>query len=408
MATKCYKGKSHSLHIFLLSDILHAACVISSRFATINFLLRVLAQRIKQAGLKAGDLFIVLALVHFYLALSALTQHGGGIRGVSELVILDEIMKRIQRDRKLSDLPRPCDYFHLIGGTSTGGYVLLDSVMRYFMVKGRLRMDTTQALNAYNTIAGSVFSEENKKWTTQDGLFHATTLQNRVEDLVALRKCGDYMLDETDHSSLGKAFVVAMPAHNMTHPRLFRTYRAREPSSVNCKIWEAARATTAAVTFFERIAIGQEEFIDAGIKCYNPAIRLLSEAQTVFGGDRPLNCLVSIGTGHPGVIGLSTPSIVQNILPTDVVEVLKRIATDCESTAHELSERFGNAASSYFRFNVTHGAGSISLEEWRRMGEVEIHTRAYLNETVVNASINAVVSLLCKPGDNRVTLADAC
>ena len=46
---------------------------------------------------------------------------GGGIRGVSELIILDEIMKRVQHDMKLTDLPRPCDYFHLIGGTSTGG-----------------------------------------------------------------------------------------------------------------------------------------------------------------------------------------------------------------------------------------------------------------------------------------------
>lgn len=48
---------------------------------------------------------------------------GGGIRGVSELVILHEIMKRVQFDLKLPDLPPPCDYFDLIGGTSTGGQV---------------------------------------------------------------------------------------------------------------------------------------------------------------------------------------------------------------------------------------------------------------------------------------------
>jgi len=48
---------------------------------------------------------------------------GGGIRGVSELLILHEIMSRIQHDLALPDLPRPCDYFHLIGGTSTGGQV---------------------------------------------------------------------------------------------------------------------------------------------------------------------------------------------------------------------------------------------------------------------------------------------
>ena len=49
------------------------------------------------------------------------TVDGGGIRGVSELIILDEIMNRVQYKLQLPELPRPCDYFHLIGGTSTGG-----------------------------------------------------------------------------------------------------------------------------------------------------------------------------------------------------------------------------------------------------------------------------------------------
>ena len=51
----------------------------------------------------------------------SLSADGGGIRGVSELLILHEIMTRLQHDLKLNDVPRPCDFFHLIGGTSTGG-----------------------------------------------------------------------------------------------------------------------------------------------------------------------------------------------------------------------------------------------------------------------------------------------
>lgn len=46
---------------------------------------------------------------------------GGGVRGVCELVILDKIMTRIQERDGLDEIPKPCDYFHLIGGTSTGG-----------------------------------------------------------------------------------------------------------------------------------------------------------------------------------------------------------------------------------------------------------------------------------------------
>jgi len=49
---------------------------------------------------------------------------GGGVRGLSELIILREIMERIQYQRGLEELPLPCDYFDMIGGTSTGGFVI--------------------------------------------------------------------------------------------------------------------------------------------------------------------------------------------------------------------------------------------------------------------------------------------
>ena len=56
---------------------------------------------------------------------------GGGIRGLSELLIIKEIMHRLMVEENmkresngqslLTSLPKPCDYFDLIGGTSTGG-----------------------------------------------------------------------------------------------------------------------------------------------------------------------------------------------------------------------------------------------------------------------------------------------
>lgn len=35
--------------------------------------------------------------------------------------MLDCIMRRLQKKTHLEELPRPCDYFDMIGGTSTGG-----------------------------------------------------------------------------------------------------------------------------------------------------------------------------------------------------------------------------------------------------------------------------------------------
>jgi patatin-like phospholipase/acyl hydrolase len=46
---------------------------------------------------------------------------GGGIRGLSELIILKEIMQRIQHQEGREKMPLPSEYFDLICGTSTGG-----------------------------------------------------------------------------------------------------------------------------------------------------------------------------------------------------------------------------------------------------------------------------------------------
>jgi len=61
-----------------------------------------------------------------------LSLDGGGVRGLSSLVILEEIMKEIRRRDSLDEVPLPCEYFDLIGGTSTGGLIAI--------MLGRLRM----------------------------------------------------------------------------------------------------------------------------------------------------------------------------------------------------------------------------------------------------------------------------
>ena len=65
---------------------------------------------------------------------SLLSPDGGGIRGLSPLLILKEILYRIQQKRRLQELPRPCDIFDLAGGTSTGGYVaVIVSILQYLV-----------------------------------------------------------------------------------------------------------------------------------------------------------------------------------------------------------------------------------------------------------------------------------
>ncbi|KAK3171221.1 hypothetical protein OEA41_003305 [Lepraria neglecta] len=271
---------------------------------------------------------------------------------------------------------------------------------------GRLRMTTGDALRTYNVIAESVFCKANQKPSYKDGAFKATTLKKQIQDLVAAKELGEYIMRENNEAGSTKTFVCAIPAASMAHPRLFRSYAVRENPSTNCKIWEAARATTAAPTFFKCMTIvddggAQEDFLDGGLSFNNPAQLVLDEAFAIFGGASKLGCLVSIGTGHPGTIGLSQPDAFQKILPTEMVGVLKRIATNCEQIAHELARRFRQSPNRYFRYNVSHGVGNISLEEWKKMNEVQTHTKAYLEEVDVSSSIDKAVEILVRGGEAR-------
>lgn len=60
--------------------------------------------------------------------LCLLSLDNGGVRGLSSLQILKQLMEAIDPDHP----PKPCDYFDMIAGTGTGGYVFpsLPSVRR--------------------------------------------------------------------------------------------------------------------------------------------------------------------------------------------------------------------------------------------------------------------------------------
>ena len=281
---------------------------------------------------------------------------------------------------------------------------LLTNCSLIALMLGRLGMTTRDALRTYNDIAGSIFCKSNRKRSYKDGAFKATTLEKQIQSLVAEKALGEYILYEEDEVDTTKTFVCTVPATNMAHPRLLRSYTVRENAGTNCKIWEAARATTAAPTFFKRITIiddggAREDFLDGALRYNNPAQLVLSEALTVFGGASKLGCLVSIGTGHPGTIGLSQPDAFQKILPTEMVGVLKQIATNCEQTAYELARRFRELPDRYFRYSVSHGLESVSLEEWKKIDEVQVHTKAYLEEVEVSSSINKLVEIFCGTGE---------
>jgi len=197
--------------------------------------------------------------------------------------------------------------------------------------------------------------------------------------------------------TLFASFVCAANALNIGCPELLRTYSVPR-TSIECTIWEAARATSAAPTFFKRIKIGrkhmEQEFIDAALGCNNPSMEVLKEADIAFGPDRKVDCLLSIGTGQKGVIGLVKPDRFQKLLPTNAIPMLIRLTTDAEITNDRVHIRFRNNPGVYFRLNVSHGMQNITLEEWKRIGEVRTHTANYLKNSQVSAEVDDIIDAI--------------
>jgi len=63
--------------------------------------------------------------------LCLLSLDGGGVRGLSTLYILKNLVDRLNSERKSAPPLKPCDIFDLIGGTSTGGCVVDSAAVKH-------------------------------------------------------------------------------------------------------------------------------------------------------------------------------------------------------------------------------------------------------------------------------------
>lgn len=185
---------------------------------------------------------------------------------------------------------------------------------------------------------------------------------------------------------------------------LFRTYEPRRGRLIDCKIWEAARATSAAPTFFEPIEIDtgfgiSTRYTDGGIGHNNPIDLVLQEASILF-PHRKVACIISIGTGKPKNSKLSRPGVFQRNMPRlGVAIAVGQIITDCEKTAEAMERRFRHTPNVYFRFNVDHGIDETRLGDWERMDEVHDVTNGYLSsEKVSKAMADAAAALRARLG----------
>ncbi|MCU0380147.1 MAG: patatin-like phospholipase family protein [Chitinophagaceae bacterium] len=234
-----------------------------------------------------------------------LALDGGGIRGALTLGYLME-MEKILRERhgNKGDF-RLCDYFDLIGGTSTG------SIIAACLAIG---MTVQEIRDKYFELGGRIFNRKYKwyKIFEIDDLIKASYDHRPLEE--ELQKVfGDITLGDQTRIRTGLCIVAKRADTNsvwplINHPK-GKFFSSEMGKNSEIPLWMAVRASAAAPTYFlpQVIDVGgdlpEAAFVDGGVSmANNPALQLLMVATLSgfpfhweWGDDRIL--IVSVGTG---------------------------------------------------------------------------------------------------------------
>ncbi|KAG9672833.1 phospholipase, patatin family protein, partial [Aureobasidium melanogenum] len=319
--------------------------------------------------------------------LNLLSLDGGGVRGLSSLYILQRIMDGIDSDNP----PKPCDYFDIIGGTSTGGLIAI--------MLGRLEMSVDECIKTYTELSKDVFHKTRRIPIGFKGdlkeRYDSEALEQAVKKVLRNRGVDE---DTQLKNPQGTKVFVCCTSGETSQTAVLRTWHTTRGDSnlyKTVRIWEAARATSAASTFFDSITIGEpgQRFLDGGTGANNPVRHIWNEATDVLSRQGPLlenlGCLISIGTGQPGYKRLE--ETVQGI-----GKALLEIATETETTANEFHREHSGLFKDKicFRFNVPRGLGDIGLAETEQISDIKSMTDHYLQTEAVQGDIQICVQQL--------------
>ncbi|KAF7185180.1 Calcium-independent phospholipase A2-gamma [Pseudocercospora fuligena] len=378
-----------------------------------------------------------------------LSLDGGGIRGYASLKILERLMQKVERIEQSNesrhraaysqitssaaypwnntpmngnlpsfnpDVPyhsydtgfRPHHYFDCFFGTSTGG---LSSIML-----GRLQMTVSTALKQYDIVGNSVFAHGRPYVTALGSIivpkYRSRDMEQALSDVLKNGLAGRTLMRPVEELALqneneGAARTVvvshgpsALGGVSMRY--LFRSYEHPKPSTrltdgqeedhLNpgpippTTIIEAARATSAAPTYFSEKEVGGLLYMDGAVNANSPVQLAYNEVTQMHHSQQP-RLIISIGTGEAAEW---QPHSAWRILKAvkrkaDHISDFARNITDTEGPHKDLKKTIRHLPKAeqphYFRFNVPSSSGicGIALDEWqpKRAG----HGRSSGNDT---------------------------
>jgi hypothetical protein len=321
----------------------------------------------------------------------------------------DRLASKVSKDKALSeDELLPCHYFDFMYGTSTGGIIAT--------ALGRLRMTVSEGLELYRTVGDTLFGKKRSSIPLMTK-YHHQPLEKAVRDIVS-KRCHEHDdcdgndwhpwdVDELDEISeqhlpydVSKPRVCQSCCLTATHDEsiseayLLRSYphyySENSPNWITrynegadkLKIWEVARATSAAPFYFEMLKAVVDEteksFKDGGIRENNPSGAALSEFHALYEsiGIKVPALMLSVGTGRPdtsqdgfapalpGVLS-RFPGLSKFLEKRAVIQNLLIKYTEGEKQHHQMREHAHGEHLWYKRLNVSKGLEDMVLDEWK-------------------------------------------
>ncbi|CUA73013.1 Phospholipase A I [Rhizoctonia solani] len=335
--------------------------------------------------------------------LRILSLDGGGVRGLSSLLILREFLARLEKEQGATKPIVPAEYFDLIVGTSTGGIIAL--------MLGRLRMDVHEAIDVYKDLSKKVFCTG---WFPASlsycaalvgrvpSIYDESKLEQILKDKVAKHAEGrdpEARLEDLSPDSCRTAIITARSV-DATRPVLMRSYLVpHDAEPEKFKIWEAARATSAAPTYFRPMEAGADKvpYIDGSISGHcNPSGIAIREAEYLW-PNRQIGLFMSLGTGSPTMIGLRSKWLFSMF--RDFINLGASTVQVHEMAWREFNQKY--QVSPYVRLSVDHLISKISLCDHSRLGTIMAATHAYLEVARTSLKVQRCVELVNGPIEKR-------
>jgi hypothetical protein len=156
---------------------------------------------------------------------------------------------------------------------------------------------------------------------------------------------------------------------------------------------DALSASMALPILFDPVEVGPEyaaeEFCGGGYGFNNPTRELLKEVQSVYGGERQVAVIVSIGSGRPKSLSLEGSNQESGVME----ELLRKLTLNCEMIEKDVSYQL-NDVGAYMRLNVDQGLEDVRMHDWNQLGKVMSHTKQYLQSTSVTKLLGTITEFV--------------